>query len=309
MDNASNVYVADTGNNTIRIITPNGTVTTLAGSAGNSGSSDGTGSAAQFESPYGVAVDQSNNVYVADSGNNTIRLITPDGIVATLAGLAGARGTAGGTGTPARFYFPEGVAADNSGNLYVADTGNDTIRKITPNALVSTIAGLAGSAGSSDGTRSVARFKGPGEVAVDGAGNVYVADTGNSTIRKITPAGVVTTIGGLALHTGVDDGLGTVARFSAPAGVAVDYFGHVLVADSANNAIRTGLVPPQLSITWIGGSVMLSWPANSVGFGLEQNPTLETGNWCVVAVQPILSGSNNVVTSSASATVFYRLKK
>jgi sugar lactone lactonase YvrE len=127
VDNASNVYVAGTSNNTIRIITPNGTVTTLAGSAGNSGSSDGTGSAAQFESSYGVAVDQSNNVYVADSGNNTIRLITPDGIVATLAGLAGARGTAGGTGTPARFYFPEGVAADNSGNLYVADTGNDTI--------------------------------------------------------------------------------------------------------------------------------------------------------------------------------------
>ena len=177
-------------------MTPAGVVTTLAGLAGSQGSADGTGSAARFAWPIGVAVDSTGNVYVADNGNDTIRKVTPAGVVTTLAGLAGSSGSADGTGSAARFYGPSGVAVDSAGNVYVADTGNYTIRKVTPAGVVTTLAGLAGTEGSADGTGSAARFSYPSGVAVDSAGNVYVADTGNNTIRKVTPAGVVTTLAG-----------------------------------------------------------------------------------------------------------------
>ena len=144
VDSAGNVYVADTDNHTIRKITPSRVVRTLAGLAGSHGSADGTGSAARFNFPLGVAVDSAGNVYVADTDNYTIRKITPSGVVRTLAGLAGT-GSADGTGSAARFNFPQGVAVDSAGNVYVADTSNHTIRKITPSGVVSTFAGLAGS--------------------------------------------------------------------------------------------------------------------------------------------------------------------
>ena len=168
------------------------------GLAGSYGSADGTGSAARFYCPCGVAVDSAGNVYVADSDNHTIRKVTPGGVVTTLAGLAGSSGSADGTGSAARFYDPYGVAVDSAGNVYVADYRNHTIRKVTPGGVVTTLAGLAGSSGSADGTGSAARFYYPYGVAVDSAGNVYVADTCNNTIRKVTPGGVVTTLAGVA---------------------------------------------------------------------------------------------------------------
>jgi hypothetical protein len=241
VDSAGNVYVADTSNHTIREVTPAGVVTTLAGLARNIGSADGTGSAARFSNPQGVAVDGAGNVYVADSGNHTIRKVTPAGtnwVVTTLAGTAGIPGSADGTGNAAQFYYPCGVAVDNAGNVYVADSDNDTIRKVTPAGAVTTLAGLARNAGSADGAGSVARFASPQGVAVDGAGNVYVADTGNDTIRQVTPAGVVTTFGGLAGSRGSADGTGSAARFNGPSGVAVGSAGDVYVADYGNNTLR-----------------------------------------------------------------------
>src|SRR5438046_2331713 len=151
------------------------TFTTLAGAA-SIGSADGTGSAARFNLPSGVATASSGNVYVADTLHNTIRKITPSGVVTTLAGLAGRGGSADGTGRAARFNGPAGVATDSSGNVYVADTSNFTIRKITPAGAVTTLAGIAGSGGSADGTGSDARFSAPVGVATDSSGNVYVAD-------------------------------------------------------------------------------------------------------------------------------------
>jgi DNA-binding beta-propeller fold protein YncE len=182
-----NVYVADDLNNTIFMIPPAGLARTLAGTAPQGGSADGTGAAARFDSPNGVAVDSATgNVYVADTGNDTIRMITPAGVVTTFAGTAGQPGSSDGSGAAARFNGPVGVAVDPEGNVYVADTGNDTIRMITPAGVVTTVAGTAGQPGSSDGTGPAARFDGPSGVAVDPEGNVYVADSGNETIRRLS---------------------------------------------------------------------------------------------------------------------------
>ena len=237
-DSDGNVYVADTANHTIRLITAGGVVSTLAGAAGVSGSANGTGGAARFNQPQGIAVDSAGNVYVADTGNQTIRMIASGGVVSTLAGLAGVSGTNNGTGGNARFYQPEGVAVDAAGNVYVADTWNHTIRQITSGGVVSTLAGLAGVAGTTNGAASGACFYQPQGVAVDSSGNVYVADTGNQTIRMITSGGVVSTLAGSAGNYGSTDGTGPGALFYGPAGVAVDGLGFVYVADYFNQTIR-----------------------------------------------------------------------
>jgi len=263
VDANGNLYVADTDNSEIRKITAAGVVTTLAGSPANPGGANGTGAAAQFSLPYGVAVDGSGNVYVADSGNNTIRKITPAGVVTTLAGLAGIAGVVNGTGSAARFNFPQGVAVDAAGNVYVADSENGTIRKITAAGVVTTLAGTAGDMGSANGTGAIARFNLPQGVAVDAGGNVYVADTGNVTIRKITAAGVVTTLAGTAGVTGGGDGTGAAALFNSPEGVAVDAGGNVFVADSLDNVIR--MISSTGVVTTIAGTVGATGVVNGKG--------------------------------------------
>jgi sugar lactone lactonase YvrE len=220
------------------VTSPIGTVTTLAGTAGPSGSADGTGADARFNTPNGVAVDGDGNVYVTDRQNHTVRKITPAGVVTTLAGTAGSSGSADGTGADARFNSPNGVAVDGGGNVYVADTYNHTVRKVTPAGVVTTLAGTATRWGSADGTGADARFRHPNGVAVDGEGNVYVADSSNHSIRKITSVGVVTTWAGGVTTNGFVDGSGPFARFNAPYGVAVDGGGNVYVADTYNYLIR-----------------------------------------------------------------------
>jgi PKD repeat protein len=257
VDGSGNVYVADEYNHTIRKVTPAGVVSTVAGLAGVSGSADGTGSAARFYYPSSVAVDGSGNVYVADFFNHTVRRISPSGVVSTLAGLAGVSGSADGTGSAARFTNPWGMAVDDAGTLYVADKGNSTIRKVTPNGVVSTIAGLAGNPGSADGPGSAARFYGPSGVAVDGSGNIYVGDQVNNTVRKVTPVGAVSTLAGLAglLNHGSADGTGSAARFYNPMGVAVDASGNVYVADSFNCTIRK-IDAATRAVTTVAGSAL-----------------------------------------------------
>ena len=251
VDTTGNVYVTDNDNGTIRKITPGGGVTTLAGSMGHSGSTDGTGSAARFNYPMGVAVDTSGTVYVADSWNGTIRKITPGGVVTTLAGSAGNFGSADGIGSSASFYYPKCVAVDGAGNVYVSDLFNCTIRKVTPGGVVTTLAGLAGQGGSTDGTGSAARFSQPYGVAVDSAGTVYVADSNYEIIRKITPGGVVTTLAGLAGHGGSNDGTGSSARFAFPDGLAADAYGTVYVTDNWNHTIRK--ITPGGAVTTLAG--------------------------------------------------------
>jgi len=245
-------------------VTPIGTnwvVTTLAGVAAQHGTNDGTNASARFDNPQGIAVDNAGNLYVADTINNEIRKITPQGTNWVVTMVAGAGrsfpGTNDGTNASARFDTPYGAAVDNSGNIYVADTYNNTIRKVTPsgtNWVVTTLAGLAGTAGSADGTNSSARFSGPVAIAVNSAGTLFVAETTN-TIRKITPAGtnwVVTTVAGLAGSAGSANGTNSNARFNSPAGIAVDVSGNLWVTDAGNNTIRK-LQPS--GTNWLVGTV------------------------------------------------------
>ena len=259
VDSAGTVYVADSENQLIRKITTAGVVTTLAGSVtldeygypGPGGFADGTGPAARFEGPTGVAVDSSGVVYVADG--NRIRKITTAGVVTTLAG-SGVSGFADGVGAAALFSYPSGVAVDSAGTVYVADTSNHRIRKITTAGVVTTLAGSVtldeygypGPGGFADGTGPAARFEGPTGVAVDSAGTVYVADRYNNSIRKITTAGVVTTLAG---PTG---GLFGGEQFDSPIGVAVDVAGVVYVADAYNHRIRK--IAPNGDVTTLAGS-------------------------------------------------------
>lgn len=233
-DSAGNLYVADGANSTIRKISPAGVVTTVAGRPLEPGHADGAGNIAQFDSPTGIVVDGSGNLYVAESGNHDIRKISSVGVVSTLAGAPGVAGAADGSGTAARFNFPMGLALDSAGNLYVADVRNHTIRRIAPDGVVSTVAGSPGVSGSTDGTGSSARFNYPQGVAVDLAGNIFVTDTSNCTIRKIAPSGAVTTLAGSPGSFATSDGLGSGASFTLPFGLAIDGSGNLYVTESAN---------------------------------------------------------------------------
>ena len=263
IDNGGTVYVADTNSNTIRKITAAGVVTTFAGSPGVRGSADGAGSAASFDVPIGVAVDSSGNVLVADNNSSTIRRITPAGVVTTLAGTAGVVGSTDGTGATASFNFPTGVAADSAGNVYVADSRNHTIRKISAGGAVTTLAGSPGRPGAADGVGSAASFNGPWEVAVDGASNVYVADSGNDTIRKISAAGVVTTLAGSPGTRGSADGVGSAALFDTPTGIAIDGAGNVYVGDGANHIVRK--VTAAGVVTTVAGAPGVDGSADGTG--------------------------------------------
>jgi sugar lactone lactonase YvrE len=220
------VTVADQQNNVIRNISPYDVVSTIAGN-GIDSLANGNGTAAAFNFPAGIAIDSKGNFYVADTGNDLIRLITSSGVVSTIAG-GGPIGVTNGTGAAASFNSPVGVAVDASGNIYVADAGNNLVREITPAGLVTTLAG-SGAPSFANGTGTAASFNFPSGVAVDASGNVYVADMQNRLVRKITPAGVVTTFAGA---TG-----GASINFKAPAGIAVDASGNVYVADEGTNLI------------------------------------------------------------------------
>lgn len=243
-------FLADKGNHLVRQVTVAGDVTTVAGTAPHAGSANGPGDAARFDGPAGAAVI-GDNVFVADTNNHTIRKITSAGDVTTLAGLAGTPGT---TDDPPRFRFPGGVAALGS-DLFVADSRNHTIRKVTAAGVVTTLAGSPGATGVVDDTGSAARFNNPQGIVALG-GDLYVADTGNHTVRKVTAAGVVTTLAGLGGTPGSTDGTGGVggtARFDSPQGIAA-IGTNLFVADTGNHTVRRVTTPSGLVTTFAGSA-------------------------------------------------------
>jgi NHL repeat len=291
-----NYYFAVPSASVIWKMSPTGVIQVLAGQIGVSGSTNGPATSALFVQPTGIAVDVSGNVYVADPGNSTIRMITPAGMVSTLAGIPGTLGAHDGPGSSATFQLPDAVAVDAAQNVYVADGQNLSIRKIDATGNVSTLATINEGAGyslqgiaidgegnifvssgtfaglfttfqeppaanaiykrsvsgavtlfagqllvtgSADGPGVQASFNNPAGLAADASGDIFVADSGNSTLREITPAGVVTTVAGMPGITGTADGPGNVARFEIPLGIAIDAYGNAFVTD--RQEVRRGI--------------------------------------------------------------------
>lgn len=235
IDALGNLYVADCGN-TIRKITPSAVVTTIAGSSAT-GSADGIGTAASFDHPNGICIDPFGNLYIADTGNNKIRKITPSGVVTTLAGN-GTAALVDGPAASASFFAPNGICIDPAGNLYVAAIHNHCMRKITPSGVVTTFAGSAGSMGAADGTGSGATFTLPSGICYTPGGFLLITDQGNHTIRKSTLAGVVTTISGFSASAGSTDGTVSTAKFDTPYGLCVNTFGDIYIGDANNHKVR-----------------------------------------------------------------------
>jgi sugar lactone lactonase YvrE len=315
VDIIGNVYVVDQFDSTVRKITPDGTVSTLVPDfATEAASNAATVPSAGFNHPNGIAVDCLGNLYIADSGNHTIRKMTPEGVVTVLAGATGLAGASDGQGAGARFNSPFGVAVDLDGNIYVTDQGNSSLRKIAPDGTVTTIAGLPGNPGDADGPGAVARFSFPAGLAIDNAGNLYVADRNNSTIRKVDPFGGVSTLAGVAGKDGSVDGISATALFSFPTALAVDLAGVVYVADTSANTIRmirtSFAQTPVLRMKIIAGQIRLCWPATATGFMLESRSDFSAGAfWTPVEAKPEVQGCNFVVDLPLqAAAAFFRLR-
>ena len=307
VDTAGNIYVADSGNNVIRVINSSGLATTIAGQVGVAGSKDGIGLNAQFGQLYGIAIDNSNNlyttdftnntvrklvniggtwtvstliksssglngptgiavdsdnnIYIADSGNNIIRKLDTNGNLNILAGSIGSVGANNGPGANANFAYPVGLAIDASGNIYVTDSSANMIRKITSNAVVSTVAGSYGAPGLVDGSIAIGNvtFSHPGAIACDSLGNIYISDgNSGSIIRIISNKGIVSTIGG-SNNPGGNDGSGSNANFSSIKGIAVNQSGVIYITNQGTATIRKG-TPPLLNapptFTSISGNIL-----------------------------------------------------
>src|SRR5881296_4383058 len=273
VDAAGNIYIADTRNNRIRKVSPSGMMTTIAGNGGGGfGGDGGPASMAMLNYPWGVTIDNNGNLFVADTSNQRIRKIGPDGIITTVAG-SGSRGFSGdgGPAVLAQLAEPAGVAVDAAGNLFIADTNNERVRKVTPDGIITTVAGNGTQGFSGDGGAAVdAQLAYPNSVAVDGAGNLFIADTNNQRVRRVTPDGIITTVAGNGKYGYSGDGAAaSAAQLGSPYGVSIDGTNTLLIADSANSRIRKVVFPGlPFSIADRGGATVRT-AGNSI--------SLETG--------------------------------
>ena len=238
VDSAGRLVLADRGNALVRRVETSGRVSRLAGDPARRGAVDGSAAAATFSAPAAVAMTSAGDVVVVDAMTHTVRRVKANGEVLTVAGRDGEAGDADGVGGAARFHQPSGVAVDRDGRIYVADTANHTLRRIDPDGRVTTLAGLTGVSGARDGTGADAWFDHPAGLAISSSGDLWVADSGSSTIRKVSREGRVTTVAGLPGVTGHKDGRGLDAWFNQPRALAVATDGSVIVADTGNASLR-----------------------------------------------------------------------
>jgi serine/threonine protein kinase, bacterial len=260
-DGSGNCYVADEVNNRIRKVNPDGLVTTFAGT-GEVGSINGPAETASFAEPSALAFDSHGNLFVSCHLNHNIRKITPDGIVSTFVGDSnGAKGYIDATGTDARFNLPMGMVIDRSDNIFVADAGNNLIRKITPDAVVSTFAG-SGASGSHDSTALMASFNQPTGLGIDGNNNLYILEPDNRKIRKINSTGLVTTFAGTGESGWKDDSVKS-AKFFLPIGIAADAAGNVFVTDEGNMDIR--MITTDGIVLTLAGSILVHDSIDGIG--------------------------------------------
>jgi sugar lactone lactonase YvrE len=308
-DANENLFVSDTGNNAIREITPLGAVSTFAGVAGSGGFADGPTGSALFSAPLGIAVATNGTVFVADSRNHCIREIS-DGVVTTFAGDPQVWGAANGMGTNAQFNGPVGLAFDASGNLFVSDANNDTIRKVTTNGMVTTFAGKAGADGSADGDVSSARFRSPAELVFDQRGNLFVADSFNQTIREISTNGMVSTVSGAARDFGSANGVNGQGRFFNPYGLAFGVDGSLLVADTYNELIRVVIVPFRITLqpSDENSLVTLSWDGVlGKKYQVQYKDTMNAAVWSNLGAPVTATSSTVTQTDTVDGAASQRL--
>ncbi len=260
IDTDGSVVFSDTGNHTVRRLRSDGRVETIAGVAGDAGITNGPAFSARFDSPLGIVVAADRSLYVADSGNHSIRRIAPDGTVTTLAGENGEWGARDGTAALARFNGPVGLAIAPDRSLVVADSLNHAIRRVSTNGLVSTLAGKLGEDGSADGPADEARFGKPAELAFDAKGRLYIIDAFLHTVRRLDPDGRVRTVAGLTGHPGDANGDNGAGRFLNPYGIGVLPGGSLLVSDTYNATLREVLAPFVMSLQRrADGTSLLEW--------------------------------------------------
>lgn len=309
----NHLYVADLNNSTIRQISSSRFVKTLSGAPGVKGSTDGTVTNARFNRPAGIDVDACGNICIADTANHTLRRISHEGLVTTLAGVAGCPGWKDGERSEARFAYPTSVAFDSEGNVYVADQKNSTVRRVTAAGVVSTLAGAMGQPDCIDGVGSAARFSYPAGIAVDGRGIIYVADRNNSVIREVTREGLVRTLAGAPGNTGQTDGAERGACFTFPSGITADRYGNLFVADTHNHTIRLVRTAsssiPRLRIRRSGGQITLSWLDSGQSSVLEQRGALCTSEvWWPMISGVVSSGLFVSTVTPDQPGAFFRLR-
>ena len=255
VDSQGNIYVADINNNRIYLVSPNGSIRTVAGNGAHGFSGDGgPATSAALNNPSGVAVDSTGNLFIADSRNNRIRKVSPSGIITTVAGDGTTAFSGDGGPATSASLSPSGVAVDSSGNLFIADSRNNRIRKVSPSGIITTVAGDGTTAFSGDGgpATSASLYLNVGGVAVDGSGNLFIADCVHNRIRKVSSDGIITTVAGGGASGLGDGGPATSVALSFPSGVAADAAGNFFIADTINNRIRK--VSPSGTITTVAGN-------------------------------------------------------
>jgi len=295
VDSAGNLYIADSLNCRIRKVASGGNISTLAGNGTLSYSGDGSAAnKAQLNTPQGVAADAAGNLYLSDTLNNVVRKVSPNGIISNYAGNGGVGSSGdGGAATSAQLNGPQGLAVDASGNLFIADTLNAKVRKVSASGVISTVAGSGTPGYGGDGAAATsAQLNLPIGVAVDGNNNLYIADFGNSRVRKVSANNISTVAGnGSAGYSG-DGGPAVKAQLNGPQGVAVDAAGNLYIADTENNRIRE-VTPGGLIATVAGNGI-----AGYSGDG-GQATSAQVGN----PVGLTVDSAGDIYTVDASARV------